>query len=299
VVKSTIDWSKSHIIPGSNGVSYYEIGKFIWDESRRDGLTTRANSIAFSLFLGIFPFVIFLFTLLPYLPYTENYTLALSNSLDNVLPDNAHAYLMEIINDITKIKRGGLLSLGFLFALYFASNGVLSLMKGFDKSYKEYFAQRTIWYKRAIAILIVIVLGATAVGCISFFVFSRYIFALLDDAVNTTKDDKIFYFIFDALKVISVMGLVILVVNVIYYFGPSFRKKLPFFNIGSIIASTLIMVSSLIFAFFINNFGKFNEVYGSIGALIVILLWIKINVFILLVGFEFNTAIAVNSKNKI
>lgn len=299
MVKSTIDWSKSHIIPGSNGVSYYEIGKFIWDESRRDGLTTRANSIAFSLFLGIFPFVIFLFTLLPYLPYTENYTLALSNSLDNVLPDNAHAYLMEIINDITKIKRGGLLSLGFLFALYFASNGVLSLMKGFDKSYKEYFAQRTIWYKRAIAILIVIVLGATAVGCISFFVFSRYIFALLDDAVNTTKDDKIFYFIFDALKVISVMGLVILVVNVIYYFGPSFRKKLPFFNIGSIIASTLIMVSSLIFAFFINNFGKFNEVYGSIGALIVILLWIKINVFILLVGFEFNTAIAVNSKNKI
>jgi membrane protein len=295
-VKGTLDWSKTRVLPGTGGVTFFEIGKFIWEESKKEGLTTRANSIAFSLFLGIFPFIIFLFTLLPYLPITEDYTLALSNSTKNVLPKNAHAYLMEIIHDITMIKRGGLLSIGFLFALYFASNGVLSLMKGFDKSYKEHFAQRSIWFKRLIALLIVIVLGAIAAGSISFFVFSRYVFALLDGAVNTTRDDKIFYFIYDFLKVISVIGLVIIAVNSIYYFGPSFRKKLPFFNIGSLVASSLILISSLVFAFFINNFGKFNEVYGSIGALIVILLWIKINSFILLVGFELNAAIAVNRK---
>jgi membrane protein len=296
LVKKSIDWSKTRTLPGAGGVTFFEIGNFIYQETKKDGLTTRANSVAFSLFLAIFPFIIFLFTLLPYLPITEDYTQAISTSTKNVLPKNAHSYLMEIINDITKIRREGLLSLGFVLAIYFASNGVLSLMKGFDKSYKEHFEQRSLLYKRVIAIAIVLILGVIAAGSISFFVFSRYVFAMLDDAVNTSKDDKLFFFIADLLKVISVLGLVILAINSIYYFGPSLRKKLPFFNLGSIIASCLVLISSFVFAFFINNFGQFNEVYGSIGALIVILLWIKINSFILLAGFELNAAIAVNSK---
>jgi membrane protein len=298
-VTEIIQWAKSHKMPGTGGILIYDIGHFIYEEIKKDNLTTRANSITFSLFLAIFPFIIFLFTLLPYLPFTENYTQAIYNTTQNFLPVNAHKYMMDIINDITKIKRGGLLSLGFVLALYFSSNGILSLMKGFDKTYKEHFKQRSLIYKRGVALMLTLMLSIILIGSIIFFVLGRFIFTQVDNVVDKGENNLLVETLFmNGLKILTSLSILFIGINVIYRFGPSFRKNLPFFNIGSITASVLILFTSIIFAFFINNFGKFNEIYGSIGALIVVLLWIKFNVLILLIGFELNAAITINSQLK-
>ncbi len=278
-------------MPGSGGIPIFDIANFLYMESKKDNLTTRANSIAFSLFLAIFPTIIFLFTLLPYLPFTEDYISAISISTEKIMPKNAHEYIMGIINDITKIRRNGLLSLGFILSMYFASNGMMSLMNGFDKSHKATFSNRSFLYKRMIALLLTALLGAIFIFSIILLIVGRSIFSEVDHFVH---NDKITGIIFEIIRLITAFLISYIGFNVVYHFGPSFRKKLPFINPGSILASVLSVITSMVFAFFINNFGKFNELYGSIGALIVILLWIKINAFILLVGFELNAAIAVN-----
>ncbi len=291
ITNKALHWSKSNTLPGSGGIPLFDIGKFLYEETQKDNLTTRANSIAFSLFLAVFPSIIFLFTLLPYLPFTEDYFTAIANSTNQLIPNNAHTYLMSIIHDVAMIKRSGLLSLGFLLAIYFSSNGVLSLMNGFDKSYKETFSNRSLLYKRGIALMLTLLLSLIFVFSIVLLIVGKSIFTEVHDLVN---NDKITSFLFEMIRIFTALSISYIGVNVLYHFGPSLRKKLPFVNPGSIVASLLLMSTSIVFANFINNFGKFNEIYGSIGALIVILLWLKINAFILLVGFELNAAIAVN-----
>jgi membrane protein len=258
---------------------------------KKDNITTRANSVAFSIFLAVFPSIIFLFTLLPYLPFTEDYFTAIAKSTEKLMPNNAHQYLMNIIHDVTMIKRSGLLSLGFILAMYFSSNGVLSLMNGFDKSYKETFSNRSIFYKRAIALMLTLMLTVIFVFSIALLIIGKSIFTELHDLLH---NDQVSSVLFDIIRLTTALIISYIGVNILYHFGPSLRKKLPFINPGSIVASLLLLITSIVFAYFINNFGKFNEIYGSIGALIVILLWLKINAFILLAGFELNAAIAVN-----
>jgi membrane protein len=211
------------------------------------------------------------------------------------MPASAHHYLMQIIEDLTKIKRGGLLSIGFVLALYFSSNGLISLMRGFDKTYKASFRNRSIFYKRGIALMLTFLLGLLFIFSITLIIFSDIIFNWLADHINNSKISNTLFFLS---KAMFTFGILYMGIWLIYHYGPSLRKKLPFINPGTIVASILSLSSSLVFAHFVNNFGKFNEIYGSIGALIVILLWIKINAFILLVGFELNAAIAVNRDIK-
>ncbi|MGB4959626.1 MAG: YhjD/YihY/BrkB family envelope integrity protein, partial [Saprospiraceae bacterium] len=130
------EWSKVTSPRGFSGITLYDVGTFLMAELKKDSLTTRANSVSFSLFLSIFPAIIFLFTLLPLFPVVQDYSLMMSDQLKGVIPQNAHDYIFSIINDITSIKRDGLLSIGAVLALLFSSNGMLSLMAGFDKAYK-------------------------------------------------------------------------------------------------------------------------------------------------------------------
>ncbi|MBK8700090.1 MAG: YihY/virulence factor BrkB family protein [Saprospiraceae bacterium] len=283
-------------MPGSQGIPLYRVGKFIYEESKKDNITTRSNSIAFSLFVSIFPFIIFLFTLLPYLPFTNDYTNTISTSTEKFLPKNAHDYLMVIIRDITNIKREGLLSLGFILAFYFSSDGMLTLMQGFDKTYKISFRNRKWWYKRAIALLLTILLGILLVLSITLLIMGENIFGLVSNVVH---NDLVTLVLYRIMRWLSAFVILYLGINTIYYFGPSLRKNLPFINPGSIVASTLSLLSSLLFAYFVNSFGQYNQLYGSIGALLVVLLWLKINAFILLAGFELNAAIAVNRDLKL
>lgn len=289
-VQKVTGWSKVYSPPGFSGLTLYEVLVFLFNEMRKDNLTTRANSISFSLFLSLFPAIIFLFTLLPLFPVVKDYTTMLSENLKGVIPENAHQYIFSIINDITSIKRDGLLSLGAALALFFSSNGMLTLMSGFDKAYNETFKPRAWWRTRLIAIGLTVILSLLLIVSLIIMVVEGKVMDVLKNAYHIPDiilgSVSIFNYIFSIFMVYTGISL-------IYTFGPSMYRRISFINIGSIIATVLSLLTSLGFSYFINNFGKYNEIYGSIGALMVTMVWIQLNSFILLVGFELNASLAV------
>lgn len=290
-VRQIIAWSKVYSPPGFKGVPISDIILFIGEELKKDNLTTRANSVAFSLFLSLFPAIIFIFTLLPLISIVQDYSTMLQVQLRGVLPNNAHEYIFNIINDITSIKRDGLLSLGVFLALFFSSNGMLTLMSGFDKAYNMTFKPRNYFAKRVIALMLTIVLSLLLIVSLVLMVVEGKVFDYLQLHYHLPN---VMLIIFRIVNWLVAVFLVYTGITIIYAYGPSMHRKIGFVNIGSIIATVLSLLTSLLFSYFINNFGKYNEIYGSIGALMVIMVWIQLNSFILLVGFELNASVAVN-----
>ncbi len=291
VIKQVLEWTKRYSLPGFNGVPIYNIVVFIYKETMRDNITTRANSIAFSLFLAIFPFIIFLFTLLPMLPFSANYMEIIREYLTAALPSSAHTYLIKIIEGIVTIKREGLLSVGFIFAMFFASSGMLTLMYGFDKSYEESYKERSYLRKRWIALLLTVLLSLLFIASFVLLIIGNILVQYL---ASKWEFNPMTVQIIHLVKSIVAFILFYLGITVIYRYGPSLKKRIPLINPGAILATILSILTSLGFSYFVDNFGRYNELYGSIGALIVIMLWLQFNAFVILIGYELNASIAVN-----
>lgn len=290
IVNTLLGWSMRYSPPGFSGITVYETISFVLKEIQKDNLTTRANSVSFSLFLSIFPAIIFLFTLLPLIPMVQNYTEMLSVQLDGVIPKSAHDYIFSIIYDITSIKRDGLLSLGAILALFFSSNGMVTLMSGFDKAYNETFSDRPWWKTRLIAIGLTVVLSVLLIVSLVFMMIEGKVLSYLHDTYDLSS------WILNFVSLVNWCFSILLIytgISLIYTLGPSMHRRINFINIGSITATFLSLLTSLGFSYFINNFNRYNEVYGSIGALIVIMIWIQFNSFIMLVGFELNASLAI------
>jgi membrane protein len=295
MVNTLLGWSMRYSPPGFSGITVYETISFVLKEVQKDNLTTRANSISFSLFLSIFPAIIFLFTLLPLISVVQNYTEMLSSQLDGVIPKSAHDYIFSIIYDITSIKRDGLLSLGAVLALFFSSNGMVTLMSGFDKAYNETFSDRPWWKTRLIAIGLTVVLSVLLIVSLIFMVVEGKVLNYLHDTYDISS------WILNLVSLVNWCFSIVLIytgISLIYTLGPSMHRRINFINIGSITATFFSLLTSLGFSYFINNFNRYNEVYGSIGALIVIMIWIQFNSFILLVGFELNASLAIQKTMK-
>lgn len=290
-IRHVIYWSKSTSIPGLSGIPVYNIIRFIIIEFQKDDIYTRANSVAFSFFLSIFPSIIFLFTLLPLLPFTSGYQEIINSSVYEILPQEAAAYIMDIVNDMLSIKREGLLSAGFLLALFFASSGMLTLMYGFDKSYDSTFKSRGYFKKRLVAVALTLLLGTVLIMSIIFIILGK---PLLSLAIETIGLSGYYSNILIVSKWVLTILMIYCIITLIYRYGPSMYRRIELFNTGAYLATSLSILSSVGFAYFVDNFGKYNEIYGSIGALIVLMVWIQINAFIILAGFELNASIAVN-----
>lgn len=291
ILKQILAWSQKTAIPGFSGVPIFNIVVFIYNEAMRDNITTRANAIAFSLFLAIFPAIITLFTLLPLMPFTTDYVALISSSLEDIIPTDAHNYLIDLITSITAVSREGLFSLGFILAVYFASSGMLTLMDGFDKSYKEVYKSRSWLRKRLVAINLMLILSTILIFSFVLVIVGNI---ALDQVVNYFNISLGLDIFLTILRWAVALLLIYSMITLIYRYGPSMFKRTPFINPGSILATVLSLLTSLGFSYFVNNFGRYNEIYGSIGALIVIMIWIQINAFVILIGYELNASIAVN-----
>lgn len=291
ILRQLLEWAKLYAPPGFSDVPVYYVLLFIYEEAKKDNITMRSNSIAFSLFLAIFPLLIFLFTLLPHIPIIQDYVLIIDRNLKNLLPTNAHDYVIQIINDITSIKRSGLLSLGFILSIFFASNGVITLMKGFDKSYDDVFIPRHWLKKRWIAMGLTFVLSLLFIVVIAMVIVSKSVLDWV--TAKYIINDWVLIAFSQFIRIVLGISLIYTCISLIYQYGPSLYRKFPFFNAGAITATILFIFGTWLFSFFINNFGQYNEIYGSIGALIVVMIWFQFNSFILLVGFELNASIVV------
>lgn len=285
-----VSWAKVQSLPGFKQVPIYDVLVFTIREMMDDDISIRANSMSFSFFVALFPGIIFLFTLLPLLPETAQYALDIRQYIHGFLPQETENYLLNIINDIVGHTRGGLLSFGLLFAIIFSSNGMLTMIYSFEKTQPS-FKTRSWIRKRLLAIAL------TMLVVLIFFTSSLFIVsgnALIGIALQYFDLNESTKFIFQLIRWFSVAFLIYFSIAVIYRYGPSLRKRSSFFSIGTNLATIFIIITSLMFSYFVGNFGRYNELYGSIGALIAFLVWINLICFIILIGFELNASIQVN-----
>ncbi len=294
-----IRWSKRHSLPGFFKVPIYDVLVFTVREIRQFDLFVRANSAAFSFFLSLFPSIMVLFTLLPYLkqyflrylPQGEDFDQFLQEEIGNIMPGIAGDRLFNFIEDITSNPRVGLLSVGFFMAIFFSSNGMIMLMRGFSKSYSTTFKNRHPLRKRLIAIWLTFSIGFLLVIAIVLMILGDFGINKLNELVEL---DRLTAFLLNFLRWLIILALYYFGIAAIHRFGAATRRKFKMFTPGAALATTLCLTTSVLFSSYVNNFNTYNELYGSIGTIIVIMLWMQLNALSILIGYELNASIAIN-----
>jgi membrane protein len=287
-VEKTKEKAKSVSLPGFYKRSIYEVVKFFIDGVKKGSLTTRASAVAFNFVLALFPGIIFLFTLIPYIPI-QNFQTELLQMFENTIPHNAYNFLETTLKSIVLEKNWGLLSFGALFSLFFAMNGVHSLIEAFNATYHD-IETRSWITQRLISVGLVFIMFTLITIATILIISSR---AVLDMLVqNNIMEVGVTYYLILIGKWFIIILFHLLAISFLYYLAPAKKRHWRFVSPGSIMATFLSIIASLIFSFIINNFGQFNKLYGSIGTLMVTLLWTYFNSLALIIGFELNASIS-------
>ena len=292
--QATLNWSKTHSFPGFFGVPIYDVAVFLYNESKRITLSSRANAMAFSFFLSLFPAIIFLFTVATYLPIYASFEHEINGYISLIMPNNAGLELQTTIKELVK-PSSSFLSLGFVLAIYFSSNGMMAMMQGFEKTHVSIFTQRPVWKKRLIAIGLTFQLGLLLGGSVVLIILGDLIIKWVADILNLDNTTERTIAVFRWLVILSLFYFGI---AFIYRYGAALRTKFKWITPGASLATILSIIISVAFSFYVNSFGTYNKVYGSIGTIIVLMLWIQLNCLILQIGFELNASIAANRDLK-
>jgi membrane protein len=275
------------VLPGFGGIPISNVVSFVIKGFRKGVLVTRASSIAFNLLMAILPSSIFIFTLIPFVPI-QNFQEELIRLFENIIPSNAFSYLETTIIDIVTRKSGGLLVIMFFATIFFSTNGIHAIIHAFVVS-SHSFTTRSWINQRKISILLLFIV---------LIMFSMAGFLLIFGKLVVTglvESDIINSDLVTSLLILTKWILIILLlfhaISFLYYFAPARKSEFKLFSAGSIIATFLFIITSLGFSAFVNNFGPYNKLFGSIGTLMVILLWLYLNSIALLIGFELNASI--------
>ncbi|MGW8121446.1 YihY/virulence factor BrkB family protein [Roseivirga echinicomitans] len=275
---------------GKDRIGLYDAILIFIRKMSNDEILDRANGVAFSFTLAIFPAIIFLFTLTPYI---QNFFPELTNTqiigfLENILPSNLYNAAETTILDIISKPRGGLLSFGFILTLVLSTNGMTSLMSAFNACYKTK-ETRNFLSVRFIATILIFILALSFIISIALLIVGQQM--ILDSEIRSIINEKISVDLVLILRFVFLYLIFQIAISSIYYLAPAVHEKWHFLSIGSVFSTLAIIVSSFGFSYYINNFGNYNKLYGSIGVLLVFMLWLFIISLILLVGFEMNAAI--------
>lgn len=288
-----IEWTKHCVLPGFSPLPLYTVASFFFKEIGKDTLVNKSSSLAYSFMLAIFPGIIFLFTLIPFIPI-KGFQDQLLSLIELVLPHNAYEAFESTLNDIVKNQNTGLLSFGFLSAIFFATNGVKNLMKAFNKS--SLIIETRGWIKqRLIALALTIFICLSIIACITAMALSEVLLKYIKDELHLKASLAVYAIQFTRWALLA--GLYFITISILYRYGPSHAKKWKLFSAGSWLATILAFITIWGFSFYINHFGSYNKVYGSIGTLIVVMIWLYLNSFILLIGFELNASVDVSKRS--
>jgi membrane protein len=286
--------AKKISLPFFEGVPLYDVALFFWHSIEKGAITTRASAIAFSFFIAFFPFLIFLFTLIPYIPI-QNFQVELLTLIEDVVPKSAYITIETTVKDIILQPRGDLLSFGFFAALIFATNGLASMMSAFDATVhaihrRSWISQRitAIYLLIILSVMLTIVIGLLASGQI----FIQYL------QNNQILRDQFIIFLLVFGKWIIILTLLFFTFSFLYYMAPAKKTKWRFISAGGTLSTILSVLTVLGFTFYINKFNQYNKLYGSIGTLLIILLLMYVMSLILLIGFELNASIHQAKRTK-
>lgn len=287
------------------GLSLYHLVEMYIIGIVEGALSTRASAIAFSLFMALFPLLIFLVTLIPFvIPYVsignENFDEQFLLFLESFLPDATSDYFEEIYHQIKDQKRGGLLSSSFALSILLMTNGVNAIFGGFEYSYhieltRNFFRQYSYALMVGIILSILLIIGAIAYVYFEFYIIDYLSvwaaktrgYDLSDNYIVGAKIGKILFF-----TLFSYLTTAIL-----YYFGTVEGKKAKFFSYGALMTTLLFLLTSYLFGVYVEKFATYNELYGALGGLLILMVYIWLNANILLLGFELNATLNYLHKN--
>ena len=289
-----IDWTKVYVLPGFSPIPLYTVASFFFKELSKDSLVNKASSLAYTFMLAIFPGIIFLFTLIPFIPKRIGFQDQLMVLLQLILPAQAYKAFEATLSEIIKIQNGKLLSFGIILSVFFATNGMHSLMNAFNKS--SLVVETRTWLKqRLIALVLTFVLAVSLIITIGAMTVGEIALNYINKGLHI-KGHFIVYII--DISRWALLGILYFVtISILYRYGPANTKKWRFFSPGSWLATILAFLTIWGFSFYINHFGSYNKVYGSIGTLIVIMIWLYLNSLILLIGFELNASMDLTKRS--
>lgn len=288
-MQALVKWSQHVKLPGFHGLPLYDVVLFFIKQMRKVGLNERASAISFNFLMAIPAATIFLCTLLPYLPISAQITDQLLTLTEDITPDDStYIAVKGFLEDFLETPRSGLLSLGFLLAVYYASNAMMGIMRTFNKSL-IYSSRRNFLESRWMAIklttLLIVMVIATMILLATQGRFLHWILDLLH-----IKNAAI-VLIIEIVRWVLLISLFYYAIAFIYKYGPAVHKRWKLNSPGTILATFLILVTAWLFSFWVTNFSSFNKIYGSIGTILIIMLLVYVNSWVLLIGFELNVSI--------
>ena len=281
------------VIPGFEGMPVYNVAEFFIRGLQKGALSMRAAAFSYNFFLALFPAIIFFFTIIPYIPiagFQDN----LLELLQNFIPKKAFDAVEETLFDIVKRPHGGLLSVGFILAMYFSTNGIHSLIEAFNQT--RHTLETRSWIKqRLVSILLVFILSLLVIIAIVLITFGPVALAFL--VKHRILRMSFSYYLIIAGKWIISSAMLFFAFSFLYYMAPAAKSRFSFITAGSTLSTVLTILASVGFNYYVNSISKYNTLYGSIGTLIIIMVWIYFNAMIVLIGFELNVSIR-NAKRK-
>ncbi|WP_127845356.1 YihY/virulence factor BrkB family protein [Psychroflexus aestuariivivens] len=297
IIRTLAKFSNRLKLPRLDGLTLYDLLKIYILGIIKGTFSTRAGSIAFSFFMAIFPFLLFVLNLIPFVWFIDDFQQELLNYFEELLPPQTSGLFEDIFYDIANNPRAGLLSFVFLLSIFLMSNGVNAIFTGFEFSYHTK-VNRTIIRQYIVAVGIAIVVAFLLLIAVIATVYFTYLIdqfqslGVVGDSLLLAKYGRFAILIF----------ILILGISILYYFGTKEGRKSRFFSPGAFFTTILIILTTYLFSIYVENFSAYNQLYGSIGALLILMLYIWLNSNILLLGFELNGTIyhlKKHNKNKL
>lgn len=289
--QDTLQRIKNFSLPGFEGIPLLRLLRFIVKEIQKEGLVMRSSSVTFFFILSIFPGLIFLFTLIPYLPVKNIHTQLLLTIKDIINNKEAYQMIRTTINDIAEIQHQGLMSFGFVFSIFSAMSGVKALLNAFDKAYEHAYHKRNVFQHNWTALKLTFMIAVLLLSSLILIIAEKSVFEWFYGVFDIQSE--IIKWLFSLLRYIIILALFFFTISSIYFYGPAVKERFRFVSAGSTFATLLFILTSLLFSYFVNNFGTYNKVYGSIGSIIVIMLWMYFNCMVLILGYEINAGITI------
>lgn len=280
-------WTRRIVLPGFEGLTLYDVALFFFKGIKNGAITTRASSVAFNFFLALFPAIIFVFSLIPYIPI-DNFAGVVLEIIADVFPQNAYDTAKSTLSQIMNHQKGGVLTFAIILAIFFSTNGLAGIITSFNKTYHS-IETRSALKQRAVSAVLVLVISMIFILSIILIVLGKSAFFYLLE--NQYLKSSMTMHLIRYFRWIAVVFMFLFGISILYYYAPAKKQRFRFISAGSILATFLVMIVSIIFKFWFNHFVKFNVLFGSIGSLMVILLWIYFIAIILLIGFELNASI--------
>ena len=285
IVKQLVVLTKAIKLKTLEGLSLYDILEMYVLGIFKGAFSYRASAIAFSFFMALFPFALFILNLIPFIPL-ENFQADFLEFVEDGVPPNTYDAIEMILKDIMGSSHQGLLSSGFILSILLMTNGINAILGGFEMSEhitvtRGFFRQYFISLAISLVLSLILIVTVAAIVIAEVMIQKINIHGYIADVALIEWSRYIF-----------IILMILVTTSVLYKFGAKETSKISFISYGAVFTTILIILSSYIFGVYVEKFARYNELYGSIGTLLVLMFYIWINCMVLLLGFELNATIS-------